>query len=238
MEGLWALLLLLFIAALPVMLVYLWVCSRYFPLSRLWFFFSLLAGGLALGIAVLFQNLLSFPAGLPGVWERHPGMIFFHVLVRIALTEEAGRLAALLLLFRLGSRIPRRFEPEGPAPDEMTPAEPSYTRAFGAAAGLSAGLGFAFIENAIYGAANPGITLLRAFTSAPLHGACGARVGIAAVSGRRKPFLALGRFISAVAIHGMYDFMVISPGLPAFILALLIAFTALASSIQLIRSSF
>jgi RsiW-degrading membrane proteinase PrsW (M82 family) len=61
-------------------------------------------------------------------------------------------------------------------------------------------------------------------------------VGIAAAIGRRNPVIALGRFISAVAIHGMYDFMVVSPGLLAIILALLITFTALASSIQVIRS--
>jgi RsiW-degrading membrane proteinase PrsW (M82 family) len=236
MEGLWVLLLLIFIAALPVLLVYLWVRSRNFPLSLLWFLFSLLAGALALGIAALLQTLLSPSEGMFTAWEEHRGMIFFHVLVRIALTEETGRLAALLLLFRLGSHIPGRTAADGPDPGEMKPGGVSYTRSFGAAAGLTVGLGFALIENAIYGAANIGVTLLRALTSAPLHGACGARVGIAAVTGRQNPAIALGRFISAVAIHGMYDFMVVSPGLLAIILALLITFTALASSIQVIRS--
>jgi RsiW-degrading membrane proteinase PrsW (M82 family) len=231
MDGLWVLIVLIFIAALPVLLVYLWVRSRNFPLSLLWFLFSLLAGILALGIAALLQTLL---AGMFTVWEGHPGAVFFHVLIRIALTEETGRLAALLLLLRLGRGIPGRAEPDGPGPDGIKPG--SYTQAFGAAAGLTAGLGFALIENAVYGTANIGITLLRALTSAPLHGACGARVGIAAVIGKRQPVLALGRFISAVAIHGMYDFMVVSPGLLAVILALLITFTALASSIQVIRS--
>jgi hypothetical protein len=82
-----------------------------------------------------------------------------------------------------------------------------------------------------------GITLLRAVTAAPLHGACGARVGIAAMIGNREPVHALCRFLPAVAIHGMYNFMVISPGIPAIVLALLITLTALASSIQVIRAS-
>jgi RsiW-degrading membrane proteinase PrsW (M82 family) len=229
MEGLWILFLLIFIAALPVLLVYLWARSGKFPLSVLWFLFSLLAGALALGIAALLQNLIFSLGGMIRIQEGI-GVLVFQIFIQIALTEEAGRLAALFLLFHLGSRFFGRAK-EG----EIKPDGVPYTRAFAAAAGLTAGLGFALIESAIYGAANMDITLLRAVTAAPLHGACGARVGIAVTIGSRKPVHALCRFLSAVAIHGMYNFMVVSPGLPAMVLALLITFTALASSIQLIR---
>jgi RsiW-degrading membrane proteinase PrsW (M82 family) len=100
-----------------------------------------------------------------------------------------------------------------------------------------AGLGFAILENASYGSADMGIAFFRAFTAAPLHGACGARVGAAVTDLHDKPFSALLRFLSAVTIHGMYNFMILLRGVP-WILAVLVAFSALASSILLIRAEF
>jgi RsiW-degrading membrane proteinase PrsW (M82 family) len=100
-----------------------------------------------------------------------------------------------------------------------------------------AGLGFAIIENASYGAADMGIAFIRAFTAAPLHGACGARVGAAVADLRDKPFPALLRFLSAVAIHGMYNFMILLRGV-SWILAVFVAFSSLASSILFIRAGF
>jgi hypothetical protein len=82
-----------------------------------------------------------------------------------------------------------------------------------------------------------GIAFIRAFTTAPLHGACGARVGAAAADLRETPFPALMRFLSAVAIHGMFDFMILLRGVP-WVLAILTAFSALASSILFIRAGF
>jgi RsiW-degrading membrane proteinase PrsW (M82 family) len=102
--------------------------------------------------------------------------------------------------------------------------------------GLIAGLGFAVIETALYGVGNFSIALVRAVTAAPLHGACGVRVGIAVSHVRNAPGLALVRFLYAVGIHGMYNFMILSPGIP-LVFPILIAFTALLSSIQLIRYS-
>ncbi|MDR2629971.1 MAG: PrsW family intramembrane metalloprotease [Spirochaetaceae bacterium] len=105
----------------------------------------------------------------------------------------------------------------------------------GLVTGLLTGLGFSAVETASYGPANLGIALFRVFTTAPLHGACGARNAAAAVLCRRNPFRASMRFFSAVIIHGMYNFMVVRTGLNR-IFAVLIAITALASSIQEIRS--
>jgi RsiW-degrading membrane proteinase PrsW (M82 family) len=102
--------------------------------------------------------------------------------------------------------------------------------------GLIAGLGFAVIETAMYGVGDFRITLVRAVTAAPLHGACGARIGMAVSHLRDAPGLALVRFLYAVGIHGMYNFMIISPGIP-LVFPILIAFTAFLSSIQLIRYS-
>jgi RsiW-degrading membrane proteinase PrsW (M82 family) len=103
------------------------------------------------------------------------------------------------------------------------------------AAGLVAGLGFAALEGAVYGASDAGIALLRIFTAAPLHGACGARVGAAAVMFRERTAQALFRFLSAAFIHGIYNFMILMPGFPS-IIAVVIALSALVSSILGIRS--
>jgi hypothetical protein len=78
------------------------------------------------------------------------------------------------------------------------------------------------------------VILIRTLTAVPLHGACGARDGAAAVLCGRNPLRSFLRFFSAVIIHGMYNFMVIRTGLSS-VFAILIALTALASSIQEIR---
>jgi RsiW-degrading membrane proteinase PrsW (M82 family) len=142
--------------------------------------------------------------------------------------EELGRFIALRLFFRF---CPLRGGASSPAGHQ---GSGDGTPVFGAAAGLAAGLGFAVIESASYGAADLNIALLRAFTSAPLHGACGARVGSAAFTPLKQPGRAFFRFLSAAIIHGMYDFIIISPRLPSA-LSVLIAFTALAASVQEIR---
>jgi RsiW-degrading membrane proteinase PrsW (M82 family) len=145
-------------------------------------------------------------------------VLLVKIFIQIALTEEVSRLAVLSLLFSLS----RQAEPRGPA--------------FAAITGLIAGLGFAVIETAIYGASNFNIALVRAVTAAPLHGACGARIGLAVSHIRDAPVRALVRFLYAVGIHGMYNFIIISHGIP-LVFPVLIAFTALFSSIQLIRFS-
>ncbi|MCL2129757.1 MAG: PrsW family glutamic-type intramembrane protease, partial [Treponema sp.] len=93
---------------------------------------------------------------------------------------------------------------------------------------LAAGLGFALIENASYGIADINIALLRAFTAAPLHGACGIRAGTAISFFGQKPLKAVFLFISAVFIHGAYNLIIVSPALPSIfaVLAALAAFFA------------
>jgi RsiW-degrading membrane proteinase PrsW (M82 family) len=101
-------------------------------------------------------------------------------------------------------------------------------------AGLAAGLGFAAVESASYGAADIGVALLRAFTAAPLHGACGARAGAAAELWGESRVRAALFFFSALMIHGIYDLVIVSPGVPSF-LAILIALAALGSSLAAIH---
>ncbi|MDR2535940.1 MAG: PrsW family intramembrane metalloprotease [Treponema sp.] len=231
MTGLWVLLLLILIAALPVVPAYLWVKHQVASMSFLWFLLSLLTGVISLLLAGILQTIFFslFPFFLnyhQVLGEPNNGIQFFTTFIQIALTEEAGRLGSLGLFFRLGAYFKKI-----PLPDQETSCIPV---SFGAATGLIAGLGFGIIETASYGAANINIAVLRAFTATPLHGACGARVGMGIVMFRETPVRGLGRFLSAVAIHGMYNVMVVSPGIPQVFPILIVAVTLIAS-IQSIR---
>jgi RsiW-degrading membrane proteinase PrsW (M82 family) len=217
MNELWNLLLLAVIILLPLISVYLWFRISKFPITLPWFFLALLGGAASLFIAALIQNVL------PRFGDNAKEGFFFELFIKIALTEELGRFMILLLFFRLRSFFNKQV-PKETAPFPLGPVT-----------GLLAGLGFAAVETASYGPANLGIILIRTFTTVPLHGACGARDGVAAFLCTRNPFRAMMRFFSAVIIHSMYNFMVVRTGFSS-IFAILIAITALASSIQEIRS--
>jgi RsiW-degrading membrane proteinase PrsW (M82 family) len=210
---------LLVTAALPVFLVYLWFRFSRFPLSGPWFFSSLLAGAGASFIALIFQTLIP-----PGGADTSMLGLFAGIFLRVAGTEELSRLLALVIFFRICRHLGWDF----PGPDE------GGEIVWGAACGLVAGLGFAVIENASYGAADISVTFFRAFSAAPLHAACGSRVGSAVLCFREQPRPALGRFFSALAIHGMYNLMLLLPHIPSF-LAALAAFFAFGSSLLFIR---
>lgn len=229
MSGLWILLLLIGISALPVFLVFFWYRLSRFPISWLHGSFALLAGAAALFPALLLQRLLSgMDAVYPGLWNPAAD-----VFIRIALTEESSRLLTLLAFFFVSGDLKKN----GPGPEtgETGGAFPNVGRtARGAAIGLLAGLGFAMIESAAYGAADFRVTLPRAFTAAPLHGACGARIGSALLIFREWPRRGVFRFFSAVIIHGVYNITIARPGFPT-LLAVLIALSALASSALEIR---
>jgi RsiW-degrading membrane proteinase PrsW (M82 family) len=211
------LLLLIAVAALPVFLIYLWIRLSRFNFRLLCFLCSLLAGTAALFLALFLQSILPKMRIPPDAGVRWN---FFEFFIRIALTEELGRLIILLILLRIFRRL---------AWDTG-----AVSGAFTSLTGLVTGLGFAVIESASYGSADMGISLLRAFTSVPLHGACGARVGMAAAGLKQRPIPSVFRFLSAVAIHGMYNLMIVLPGIFSF-LAILIALSALASSLVFIR---
>jgi RsiW-degrading membrane proteinase PrsW (M82 family) len=206
MTGIWILVLLIFISALPILPVFIWFRVIRFPLSSWWFLGFLAAGAAALLLAGFLQTLF------PPLYGIGRGTLFFKLFVHVALTEEAGRLLLLLVLLQFLRRS-------------------QIFLSLGAAGGLLTGLGFAVIETATYGAANPAAALLRAFTAVPLHGACGCRVGLAVVSLPCSPLRSLVFFFYAIVIHGMYNFMVISPGLPLGF-PLVLVFAALFSSIQ------
>jgi RsiW-degrading membrane proteinase PrsW (M82 family) len=234
MSGLGVLIFLLLFSSLPAIAVFIWFRFARYPFSPLRFSGALLAGAVSFFPALVLQNFLSVATGgivyAIGKW----GLIA-EIFLRIALTEEFSRLLVLVILF-FGIR---RLSPGGQAlPDPQNPGAPSPISAgtMASAAGLIAGLGFAIIESAVYGASNPSNALLRTFTAAPLHGACGFRVGSSVAMFPERPLYAVFRFLSAVVIHGLYNFMLIIPGFVPSAAAILIALFALISAILAIRS--
>ena len=220
MTGAGVLFVLLLVSSIPVIGVFLWFYLSRYPFSLARFSASLLAGAASFFPALFLQGLLA-RGNVP--WAGKWGLIA-EIFVRIAFTEELSRLLVLLILFA----IFRRF---GHASAEnVSPLTMACT------AGLVAGLGFAILESAVYGASNPSNALLRAFTAAPLHGACGFRVGASVAMFRESPVHAIFRFLSAVIIHGIYNFLLLIPGILPPVAATLIALSALASSIVTIRS--
>jgi RsiW-degrading membrane proteinase PrsW (M82 family) len=215
-----------------VLAVLIWfrLAKYQFSVSR--FFLALLAGAAAFFPALLLQDL--FAINFSAISQL---VLFYEYFIRIAFTEEFSRLLMLFIFFLLD----RRFNETSNIrlnPQEHSGQSISWNAVKkGTATGLIAGLGFALLENSIYGARDVSVLLLRAFTAAPLHAACGSRVGAAAVMFRTNPLQALFRFFSAVAIHGIYNLMVTRPGVPS-IIAILIAISALITAILAIRGGW
>jgi len=228
MSGMEVLAILLFISSIPVIAVFIWFRLAKYQFSINKFLFALLAGTVAVFPALILQRiLLALPVPTEGKLA-----LFFEYFIRIAFTEEFSRLIILIILFFAIHRLSSRQA-------EQTSADPQDTEenTTEGAIGLIAGLGFAILESAVISASNPDITLMRTFTAAPLHGACGFRVGSSVLMFREHPVHAFFRFLSAVAIHGIYNFMLTIPGRLPSVAAILIALFALVSSVLAIHNS-
>ncbi len=222
MYGPLVLLVIIFISSIPVIAVYVWFRLARYQFKLVRFLFALLAGAAAFFPALILQNFLNFSVSAGGRLE-----LFYHVFFRIAFTEELSRLLMLFVFFYIEGRITKDSSGQPFSWNDINR---------GAAIGLVAGLGFAILENAVYAASDTRVLLLRAITAAPLHGACGSRIGTAAVMFRTNPVQAIFRIFAATAIHGVYNFMAAMPGLPS-IMAILVAFSALFTAISTIHSS-
>jgi RsiW-degrading membrane proteinase PrsW (M82 family) len=202
-------------SSLPLVIVYIWFRLAKFQISFYWFLLTLLAGATALFPALLMQELLT-PS-----FQDGRSTLFFNHFVRIALTEELSRFFVLLIFFWICSRI---------SPLEYKQPVSFKTINKATATGLIAGLGFALIETAIYAASDINVLPLRIVLTAAIHGACGSRIGAAAVMIRSNPFQAILRLLTATAIHGIYNMMVTMSGFSA-LAAILIAISAMLMTI-------
>jgi len=222
MYGIWVLIFLILISALPVIAVYVWFRLAKYQISLIRFLFALLAGAAAFFPALILQRLLAFPL-LTG-----RAALFYDFFVRIAFTEEFSRLLMLFVFFWITSLVK-------PAGNTGQPFSYNTVKR-GTAIGLVAGLGFALLESAVFAASDIRVLLFRVATAA-LHGACGSRIGAAAVMFRTNPVQAILRILTATAIHGVYNLMVVLPGFPV-IAAVLIAITAFVTAILTIRGGW
>ena len=210
MNGIWILLLLVLVAALPAIIVYIWYRVKKYEVSLPWFLAAIAAGMVSLVAAGMIQRF--FIPGGSGF-----SLLFFGIFSRIAFVEELSRLITLIPLLAVAGS--RRL---------------NVSLAFSTAIGLVSGLGFALLENAFHGTADINITLLRIITTAPLHGTCGIRAGAAIFLFRKDRPKALYNFIFAVLIHGTYNLIIINPTLPSA-LAIIVAYFALLTSLPYLK---
>ena len=195
---------------LPAVPVFIWFRIQRF--GELKFLLAMTSGVLSVLIAALIQSL--FPSHIPDSM----GSLLFYVFVHIALIEELSRFLCLYLLFRFFSftRIP-------------FPNNENETF-FGMPSGLAAGVGFAAAETIFYSISDPAIAFHRLFTAVALHSACGLRIGAALGIFKKQPKAAFSMALTAILIHGMYNFFILNPNYPWFF-AGLIALAALVSSL-------
>ena len=243
MYGLLVLLIIVAISSIPVIIVYIWFRAAKYQFTLIWFLLAMITGATAFFPALILQDLINFTISSGGRLE-----LFYHVFIRIAFTEELSRLLMLSIYFFLSERIAGSGTASSGAASSGAASSGAADNAViniskqpvswnkikkGAAAGLAAGLGFAILESAVYAASDISVLLLRTVTAAPLHAACGSRIGRAAMMIKTNPFQALFHIFSATAIHGIYNFMISRPGFSS-ILAILIAFSALFTAITII----
>ena len=206
------------VSSLPAVAVFLWFRLARYPFASRLFLAVLFAGATSPFAAIALQNFVSSTGILPPMTGR--AGLFAEIFVRIAFIEELSRLLPLVPVFLAFARF---------APERLSPAGVS-AQTMGMACGFVAGLGFGIFEGAAYGASDPANALWRIVSSTPLHAACGSRVGAAAAGFHGRPVQAGFRFLSAVAIHGLYNLLAVTPGRVSPTVAILVAVLAMASS--------
>ncbi|MEZ5987527.1 MAG: PrsW family intramembrane metalloprotease [Planctomycetota bacterium] len=150
--------------------------------------------GLALGVLALRPSLDAWVLSLPEASRR-----FADAFLATAPVEEVAKMLPLFLAWRR-----RAFD------------EPLD----GVIYGTAVALGFASLENFLYlrMSGDPVLILMRGFTAVPIHVACsgatGLLFGIAKFRrGPERPLLILCGLIFAIALHGLYDWLLAAPDL-------------------------
>ncbi|MDR2900863.1 MAG: PrsW family intramembrane metalloprotease [Treponema sp.] len=210
MNGIGSLLTLILLAALPIVLAYLWLVIRKYRFNMIWFLSALLAGILSVLITMCIQTII------PLFKIETLFALFLNIVARTALPEELSKFAMMFLLIALAKRWKR-----------LNPIE---TKSDGAATGLVIALGFALFETAAYSMSNMQLTFLRAITAAPIHAACGIRTGMSAVSFKTNHTTSgIWNIILALVIHTVYNYLVLNAGTPIIFLVLLVAVSVISS---------
>jgi RsiW-degrading membrane proteinase PrsW (M82 family) len=210
MNGIGSLFTLILLAALPIVLAYLWLIIRRYRFNMIWFLCALLAGIISVAIASCIQNFI------PIFNVETLASLLISIIIKTALPEELSKFLLMFILIALAKKWKR--------------INPIETNADGAAAGLIIALGFALFETAAYSVSNLQITFLRAVSAAPIHAACGIRTGMSAVS-FRSGYTASGiwNIVLAIVIHTVYNFIILNPGTSVIFFILIIAVSVISS---------
>jgi RsiW-degrading membrane proteinase PrsW (M82 family) len=227
MSGLLILLVSVLISSFPLFLIYIWFRAAKYQFTLAWFLLAALTGATAFFPALLLQELFSVSA------FTGRAALFFDIFIRVAFTEEISRLLMFFIFLWISNK-----NTEKPLAFNAEKKGNTNEVSRGTAAGLVAGLGFAILESARYTVSSFDISIvfLRLFTAA-LHGACGSRIGAAAVLLTSNTGQAFLRIFTAIAIHGVFNFLVTIPGMP-LIAAFLIALSAMSTTIIMIRGGW
>lgn len=236
------------IAALPA-LVFVLGAARRSELPYAAFYRSFAAGLLAvfpaLAVMLLVSSALSGVGGLAGDALR--------AFVVAGLVEEVVKLAPVRWSMRRAGDIISRNGRDARAGTTRVRAAGFAAAGAGATGvgtpgprlpsllplGVTAGLGFAFLENAFYLAGSSSLLITRALLAVPLHGATAAYLGLAVRAGRPPRgsdrrgarFSAPSAVALAAFVHGAYD-LAVKRAAP---LAPLVVIAAVALAVTLAR---
>ena len=216
MSSLFIVVLLVFIAGLPLALAWCYFRAKTAERAPL-FLFALLAGLLGVVLAAVIQLFLAPLMPEPVFQPENRLIIFYKIFVEIALTEETARLLSILVI---ALPLAKRYKDR---PDMRVP----FVRTLG----LLAGFTFAAVETVFFAMTAMDTGLIRAVSAAPLHGACGMRAGNAVLNLKTAPLHSVFSLLSAAALHGVYNFLVQRNGFSPY-LGVAIAVTALLAGLQ------
>jgi hypothetical protein len=208
--------LMLLIAGLPVALGC-WYFRAKHAISRRGFLAAILAGMAAVLLAVGAQLFAAPLAPQPNLQSGTKWTILYTIFIEIASTEELARFLTMLLctsvLKKTLEKIPHR--------------RIAQVRVYGMISGFS----FAAVETLFFTMINIDSGITRAISAVPLHGACGIRAANAVLNCKRSPGLSVLSIFFAIALHGIYNFLVQRGGFFPYLGAGL-AVTALLSGVQ------
>ncbi|MBP7263332.1 MAG: PrsW family intramembrane metalloprotease [Spirochaetia bacterium] len=186
-------------AALPALVLVLWFRvldrKRPEPLGRVGW--SVLLGFVAAAPAAF----LGILASLPAAYMSGPVALVWLAFVTAALVEEGVKYLFLRIQLK-----------RNPHFDEVMD---------GIVYAASVSLGFAFAENLLYGLADRGALVIRAFTAVPMHAAATGIMGYWLGRAKREPEAAPAHarrgFLCAVLVHGLYDLFLFAGGAAALL---------------------
>jgi hypothetical protein len=199
------------LAVLPLAVSWLWL-KRKVNIDARYFLAALAAGVLSLALAAVVQILL------PALQFSATGGMRLVFLVRAALIEEGSRLVMLMPLLA----VTRLFDK----------AKLKAAGMMTAAVGMVAGLAFSAVETAVFALASPttGPARLLRLSAVLLHAACGIRCALASGALLSKNISFLPNFARAVALHTVYNFIVLHTGARYYILGLLLTLISFISA--------